>query len=80
MGRAHPVRAWAADAGDRGHRPGAGVWRSGVLSRPSGVPFALGFALYIPQFFGNQPIRVAHGLLVAAGCLWLAAGIWRSSG
>ena len=59
---------------------GTAVWRSGVLPRWSGVPFALGFALYIPQFFGNQPIRVAHGILVAGGCLWLAAGIWRSAG
>ena len=59
---------------------GAAVWSSGVLPRWSGVPIALGFALYIPQFFGNQPIRVAHGLVVAAGCLWLATGIWRSPG
>src|SRR6266496_5647620 len=48
------------------------IWRSGTLSRWSGIPFALGFALYIPQFFGTQPIRVAHGLLVALGCLWVA--------
>lgn len=55
------------------------IWRSGVLPRWSGVPFALAFALYIPQFFGNQPIRVAHGLLVAIGCLWIAVGMWRRS-
>src|SRR6266487_3628155 len=48
------------------------IWRSGTLSRWSGIPFALGFVLYIPQFFGTQPIRVAHGLLVALGCLWVA--------
>lgn len=53
------------------------VWKSRVLSKWSGVPFALGFALYIPQFFGNQPVRVAHGLLLTAGCLWLAAGLWQ---
>lgn len=53
------------------------VWRSGTLSRWSGLPFALGFALYIPQFFGNQPIRVAHGLLVALGCIWLAWSMGR---
>src|SRR5262249_28622984 len=41
------------------------IWRSGVLAKWSGVPFALGFALYIPQFFGTQPMRVAHGVLVA---------------
>jgi hypothetical protein len=55
------------------------IWWSGVLPRWSGVPFALAFALYIPQFFGNQPIRVAHGLLVAIGCLWIAIGMWRRS-
>jgi hypothetical protein len=55
------------------------IWRSGVLPRWSGVPFALAFALYIPQFFGNQPIRVAHGLLVAIGCLWIAVSMWRKS-
>ena len=55
------------------------IWRSGVLPRWSGVPFGLAFALYIPQFFGNQPIRVAHGVLVAVGCLWIAVGMWRQS-
>jgi len=55
------------------------IWKSGALAKWSGVPFALGFALYIPQFFGTQPIRVAHGVLVAIGCLWIAAGMWRLS-
>jgi hypothetical protein len=55
------------------------TWRAGAFAKWSGVPFALGFALYIPQFFGTQPIRVAHGLLVAAGCLWIAAGLWQQS-
>ena len=55
----------------------AAIWRSGSLARWSGVPLAAGFALYIPQFFGNQPIRVAHGLLVTIGCFWIAAGMWR---
>jgi hypothetical protein len=53
------------------------IWRSGVLAKWSGIPFALGFALYIPQFFGTQPIRVAHGVLVAIGCLWIAVSMWR---
>lgn len=51
--------------------------RSGAFPKWGGLPLALGFVLYIPQFFGSQPIRVAHGLLVAAGCLWLAASLWR---
>jgi hypothetical protein len=51
------------------------VWQSGTLSRWSGLPLALGFVLYLPQFLGTQPIRVAHGLLVALGCLWIAFGM-----
>jgi hypothetical protein len=56
----------------------AAIWRSATLPRWSGVPFALGFALYIPQFFGSPAVRVLHGLLVTAGCFWLAALLWRS--
>jgi hypothetical protein len=55
------------------------VWKSRVFPRWSGLPFAVGFALYIPQFFGTQPIRIAHGLLVAAGCAWLARVVWRAN-
>ena len=55
------------------------IWRSGRFRKWSGVPFAVGFALYIPQFFGTQPIRVAHGLLVTIGCLWVAAELWRKA-
>ena len=53
------------------------VWKSGRLARWSGVPLAIGMLLYLPQFFWSQPFRVAHGLLVAIGCLWLAVGLWR---
>ncbi len=52
------------------------TWRSHTLPRWSGVPFAA-FALFIPQFFGSQPVRVAYGLLVAVGCLWIAVDLWR---
>ncbi len=52
------------------------IWQSGVLRKWSGVPFAVAFALYIPQFFGTQPVRVAHGLVVAVGCLWIGAELW----
>jgi hypothetical protein len=55
------------------------IWKSGTLSKWSGLPFAIAFALYIPQFFGTQPVRVAHGLLVAAGCLWIATALWQHS-
>lgn len=52
------------------------IWRSGVFRKWSGVPFAIAFALFIPQFFGTQPIRVAHGLLITIGCLWIAVDLW----
>ena len=48
------------------------IWRSGILPKRSGMPLAAGFALFIPQFFTPQPIRVAHGLLIMVGCLVLA--------
>ena len=51
---------------------GAAIWRSGVLARWSGIPLALGFALFLPQFFTPPAVRIAHGLLVAIGC-WLVA-------
>ncbi|MFI6431529.1 hypothetical protein [Rhodococcus oryzae] len=55
-----------------------GIRRSGVLARWSGVPLAVGFVLFIPQFFGSPWMRVAHGVLVAAGALWLAAELLRA--
>ncbi|GLR89744.1 hypothetical protein [Bradyrhizobium iriomotense] len=53
------------------------LWRSCRYPKPCGIPFAVGMSLYIPQFFGSQPLRVAHGLLVAVGCVWMAACLWR---
>ncbi|MFI6297281.1 hypothetical protein ACIBEJ_37210 [Nonomuraea sp. NPDC050790] len=55
------------------------VWRTGVLSRWSAVPMAAGFALFIPQFFAPvYALRIAHGVLIALGALWLAGEMWRS--
>lgn len=51
--------------------------RSGGLPRWVGLPFAVAFALYLPQFFGPPAVRIAHGVLVAAGCLVLAAAMQR---
>lgn len=55
------------------------IRRSGLLHPWSGVLFALGFALLIPQFFTPQPVRILHGLLVAAGCAWPALTVWAAS-
>ncbi|GAA1683950.1 hypothetical protein GCM10009733_095500 [Nonomuraea maheshkhaliensis] len=54
------------------------IWRSGRLQKWGGVPPAVGFALFIPQFFGPYPLRVVHGALILVGGVWLAAVLWRS--
>jgi hypothetical protein len=54
------------------------VWRSGVLPGVSGIVFALGFVLYLPQFFTPPAVRIAHGVLVGIGSLWLALAVWRA--
>jgi hypothetical protein len=54
------------------------VWRSAVLPRFSGVLFGLGFALFLPQFFAPPAARVAHGVLLCAGSVWLAVALWRA--
>jgi hypothetical protein len=56
------------------------VRRSGVMSGWSGVPFAIGFALYIPQYAAPQWLRVAHGALITLGCVLVSWDIIRSNG
>ena len=52
------------------------IWRSGIVRRSSGIPFAVGFALMIPQFYGPAAVRIAHGVLVGAGLVWIAVALW----
>ena len=52
--------------------------RAGLVSTAAAIVFAVGWATILPQFFGGQPIRLAHGLLMVAGGLWLAADLRRS--
>ncbi|MFC0531280.1 hypothetical protein [Phytohabitans kaempferiae] len=54
------------------------VRRSGALPPASGLLFGLGLVLFLPQFFTPAPVRIAHGALLAAGCVWLAAALWRA--
>ncbi|MFD4974000.1 hypothetical protein [Streptomyces sp. NPDC058424] len=35
------------------------------------ILFAVGFGLFLPQFFGPPALRIAHGVLLAAACVWL---------
>jgi hypothetical protein len=55
------------------------VWRSHVLPRASALLFAVGFALFLPQFFGPAPVRIAHGILLAAGSIILAVAQWAAA-
>jgi hypothetical protein len=54
------------------------VWRSGVLPRAAGILFAVGFALFLPQFYLPAAARIGHGVIVAVGCVWLAFALWRA--
>jgi hypothetical protein len=56
------------------------VWRSNVLPRTSAILFATGMVLFLPQFFSPAPVRIAHGILLAAGSIILAAALWASAG
>jgi hypothetical protein len=56
------------------------VWRSHVLPRTSAILFATGIALFLPQFFSPAAVRIAHGILLAAGSIILAAALWASAG
>ncbi|MEV4760446.1 hypothetical protein AB0J86_35820 [Micromonospora sp. NPDC049559] len=53
------------------------IWRSGILPRHSGIAFALGFALFLPQFYLPPAARITHGVLVGIGCAWVALTLWR---
>ena len=49
------------------------VWKSGSLPKWSGIPFAIGLALFLPLF--PQDIRIIDGLLIGSGGVWLAVNI-----
>jgi hypothetical protein len=46
-----------------------------AVRRPSAWVFAAGFVLYLPQFFTPAPVRIAHGVLMLVGLVWLAADL-----
>ena len=54
------------------------MWRSGVFVKWIGIPLAVGFALYIPQFAAPQWVRVAHGLLITVSCVLIAWDVARA--
>jgi hypothetical protein len=52
------------------------VWR-GVdgVHKYSAVAFAGGFVLFLPQFFAPAPVRIAHGVLMLVGLVWMAFAV-----
>jgi hypothetical protein len=51
------------------------VWQSGTVDKYSGLAFAAGFVLFLPQFFTPAPVRIAHGVLMLIGLVWLAMAV-----
>lgn len=56
------------------------VWRSGHLPRGSGIPLAVGFALFLPQFMTPQTVRIGHGLMIMVGCFLIAWSLSKGRG
>jgi len=54
------------------------IWRSGVLPRYSGIVFAVGLALFFPQFYLPPAGRIAHGVLTGIGLAIVAVSLWRA--
>jgi uncharacterized membrane protein len=57
----------------------AAIWRSGVLPRWSGMMFAAGLLLFVPQFYLPEWARIAHGALVGISSVWLASAMWTAA-
>jgi hypothetical protein len=45
--------------------------------RLGAVLLAAGLVTFLPQFFAPAPLRMAHGVVLAIGCILVAAGAWR---
>jgi len=43
-----------------------------VRERAVALPFAAAMLLFLPQFFADPALRIAHGVLLGLGCLLLA--------
>ncbi|MGV9861705.1 hypothetical protein [Rhodococcus koreensis] len=54
------------------------IARARLLAGWSGIPMAVGFALFIPQFYADAPLRIAHGVLIGFGCAVVSFGLLRS--
>ena len=52
----------------------AGVLTALAVGR-AGLVFAAAMVLYLPQFFADPAVRIAHGVLLAIGCVILASRV-----
>ncbi|WP_166870302.1 hypothetical protein [Salinibacterium sp. ZJ450] len=50
--------------------------RGSRLGRWGSVVLAVGLVTFLPQFFGTPELRVAHGAVIALGCVLLAFAAW----
>ena len=54
------------------------VARSGRLSAIAAWIFAVGYVLFLPQFFGPPAVRIGHGVLLGIGLAWLGLSLVRT--
>jgi len=53
------------------------LWRAAAALRWGGLLLAAGLVGFLPQFFLPAPLRIAHGIVLALGCVVLAVSGWR---
>lgn len=56
------------------------VARTGRLPRSAGVLFAIGYVLFLPQFYTPAAVRIGHGVVLGVGLAWLASRLWLVAG
>ncbi len=56
------------------------LWGSGPVARLGGLLVGAGLVTYLPQFYGTPAVRIAHGIILAAGLLLVALAISRQAG
>jgi hypothetical protein len=55
------------------------IWRSAVLPRWVGIPFAAAIVLFLPQFYASSSVRIAHGVLMLISLVLMAGTLWRAA-
>jgi hypothetical protein len=55
------------------------IWRSDVMPRWAGVPFAFAMVLFLPQFYAPVALRIAHGILMLVSLVVLGGALLRAA-